>query len=88
VTRSYVVTGGGRGIGRALVERLAEDGHVVALDLDADALAWTDGASGVTALVGDAGDEALAARWVNNARSSATPPCTPCRQARCWTSSR
>ena len=78
--RSYVVTGGGRGVGRAIVERLARDGHVVALDVDDAALAWTDGRARVSAVAGDAGDEAVAARaadvaervgplagWVNNA---------------------
>jgi NAD(P)-dependent dehydrogenase (short-subunit alcohol dehydrogenase family) len=77
---SYVVTGGGQGIGRALVERLAEDGHVVALDLDAGALDWARNHPRVSAVVGDAGDEAVAGRaadlaeqsgplagWVNNA---------------------
>ena len=40
--RSYVVTGGGRGIGRALVERLLGDAdNVVAIELDPAALAWT-----------------------------------------------
>lgn len=77
--RSYVVTGGGRGIGRAVVRRLVDLGHhVVAIELDPAALSWMDGhAEGVA---GDAGDEAVAeqaatraervaplAGWVNNA---------------------
>ncbi len=77
---SYVVTGGGQGVGRALVERLARDGHVVALDLDASALAWTREEERVSAVAGDASDERVAGRaadaaeeiaplagWVNNA---------------------
>jgi NAD(P)-dependent dehydrogenase (short-subunit alcohol dehydrogenase family) len=78
--RSYVVTGGGRGIGRALVERLlGTEDSVVAVELDLDALAWSEGTR-VIPLVGDAGDEAVAERaanlaeaagplsgWVNNA---------------------
>ena len=76
---SYVVTGAARGIGRAIAERLAADGPVVALDTDADALAWADG-DRVVAVAGDAGVEAAAERaagaaeaaaplagWVNNA---------------------
>ncbi len=31
---SYVVTGGARGIGRAIAARLAADGHVVVVDMD------------------------------------------------------
>ena len=80
VKKSYVVTGGGRGIGRAVAERLAEDGHVVVIDADPDALAWTNEHAGLSGVVGDAGDEDLAsaaadaaesvvplAGWVNNA---------------------
>ncbi|TDE10961.1 SDR family NAD(P)-dependent oxidoreductase [Jiangella asiatica] len=82
--RSYVVTGGGRGVGRAVVERLlADDGAVVAVELDPRALEWVDGhpaASRVMAVTGSAADPAAAERaadlaeaaaplagWVNNA---------------------
>jgi NAD(P)-dependent dehydrogenase (short-subunit alcohol dehydrogenase family) len=73
-TRSYVVTGGAQGVGRAIAERLGRDGHVVVLDLAPAEL------PGVTAVTGDAGAEADAERaadaaeragplagWVNNA---------------------
>src|SRR3954469_15263143 len=80
--RSHVVTGGGRGIGRAIVERLLRDGDgdaVVAIERDPDALAWLDGERAI-AIAGDAADFAVAqhaadraravaplAGWVNNA---------------------
>ena len=84
MARSYVVTGGGRGVGRAIVERLlGDDGVVVAIELDPDALAWTgDHPAGarVVGVAGDAADEAVTGRaadlaeaaaplagWVNNA---------------------
>ncbi|MEV0159754.1 SDR family NAD(P)-dependent oxidoreductase [Nonomuraea fuscirosea] len=77
---SYVVTGGGRGIGRAVVERLLErDGHtVVAVERDKEALSWAG--PRVLQVIGDAADEEVAAwaadlaqesgrlaGWVNNA---------------------
>jgi NAD(P)-dependent dehydrogenase (short-subunit alcohol dehydrogenase family) len=84
VTKSFVVTGGGRGIGRAVVERLLGDhDHVVAVERDPDALAWTAGHPGgarVTVVTGDAASESVTERaadlaqaagtfagWVNNA---------------------
>jgi len=78
---SYVVTGGGRGIGRAIVAHLLGDAAaaVVVVERDPLALDWVDGPR-LRAVAGDAGDEAVAERaadlaeetgplagWVNNA---------------------
>jgi NAD(P)-dependent dehydrogenase (short-subunit alcohol dehydrogenase family) len=74
--RSYVVTGGGRGIGRVLVERLlGDDDSVVAIELDPAALAWTDhhpAGRRVLAVVGDAADEAVAEQAAELAEGSGT----------------
>ncbi|MGH2451452.1 MAG: SDR family NAD(P)-dependent oxidoreductase [Candidatus Limnocylindria bacterium] len=76
MSRSYVVTGGGRGIGRALVERLLGDADsVVAVELDPAALAWTDvhpAGSRVLAVVGDAADETVAEEAADLAQAAGT----------------
>jgi NAD(P)-dependent dehydrogenase (short-subunit alcohol dehydrogenase family) len=73
--RSYVVTGGGRGVGRALVERLLGDGGVVvAIELDPAALAWVDGhpaGDRVAGVAGDAADEAVTGRAADLAEAAA-----------------
>ncbi|MBT2230210.1 SDR family NAD(P)-dependent oxidoreductase [Nonomuraea sp. NEAU-A123] len=79
MTPTYVVTGGGRGIGRAVVERLLKDGGtVVAVERDAAALDWAG--PRILPVVGDAADESVTEHaadlaqaegrlsgWVNNA---------------------
>ncbi len=74
MTRSYVVTGGGRGIGRAITERLLDDGHaVVVIEFDAAALEWAEshgaGARIVT-VVGSAADEAVTERAADLAQAA------------------
>ncbi|WP_329087147.1 MULTISPECIES: SDR family NAD(P)-dependent oxidoreductase [unclassified Streptosporangium] len=72
--RSYVVTGGGQGIGRALVERLLGNADsVVVIELDPAALAWTHdhpAGSRVIAVVGDAADEAVTERAADLAQAA------------------
>ncbi len=74
MSRSYVVTGGGRGIGRAVVERLLGDaGTVVAIELDPAALSWVgDHPAGprAIAVVGDASDEDVAERAADLAQAA------------------
>jgi NAD(P)-dependent dehydrogenase (short-subunit alcohol dehydrogenase family) len=76
MSRSYVVTGGGRGVGRALVERLlGGQDSVVAIELDPAALAWAGShPSGrrVIAVVGDAADEAVTERAADLAQAAGT----------------
>jgi NAD(P)-dependent dehydrogenase (short-subunit alcohol dehydrogenase family) len=72
--RAYVVTGGGRGIGRAVVERLLEQGDsVVAVELDPGAVEWVGAhpaGSRVRAVVGDAREESVAERAADVAQAA------------------
>jgi NAD(P)-dependent dehydrogenase (short-subunit alcohol dehydrogenase family) len=77
VIRSHVVTGGGRGVGRA-VERLLADGDaVVVLDRDEAALGWTSAhlaGRRVIPLAGDAADEAVTGRAADLAKEAGASP--------------
>ncbi|TDE36479.1 SDR family oxidoreductase [Nonomuraea mesophila] len=68
---SYVVTGGGRGIGKAVVERLLGDRNtVVAVEHDSAALDWAG--PRVIPVIGDAADEEVAAWAADLAQESGT----------------
>ena len=70
---SYVVTGGGRGIGRAIVERLrADGGTVVVVELDHAAVDWTREHPDVIPVVGDAAAQDVAERAADLARQAGT----------------
>ena len=70
-----MVTGGGRGIGRGIVERLVgEEDVVVIVERDASTIAWVQGhpaRSRLIAVVGDAGDESVAEDAADQAEAAA-----------------
>src|SRR4029450_353740 len=71
MSHSYVVTGGARGIGRAIAELLGRDGQVVVVDVDADGFAWTREHPNIAVVTGDAGEEAVTLRAADIAEASA-----------------
>jgi NAD(P)-dependent dehydrogenase (short-subunit alcohol dehydrogenase family) len=74
VSGSCVVSGGGRGVGHAIVERLLRDGAtVVIIETDPTALDWVAAhpAHGrVTAVVGSAADEQISEQAADRAESA------------------
>ena len=76
MSHSFVVTGGGRGIGRTIALRLlGEQDTVVVLEFDPDALAWTEkhpASPRLVAVSGDAADEAVAERAADLAQAAGT----------------
>jgi NAD(P)-dependent dehydrogenase (short-subunit alcohol dehydrogenase family) len=88
---SYVVTGGGRGVGRAIAERLAADGGaVVIIEMDETALDWVPGhaaAARLNGVTGSAADERVAERAADLAeimdliRANLAPVVTGCAVA-------
>jgi NAD(P)-dependent dehydrogenase (short-subunit alcohol dehydrogenase family) len=72
---SVVVTGGGRGVGRAIAQRLLADGeHVVVVELDPSSLGWTGAhpaADRLAAVVGDVTDPAVTGLAADRAEAMA-----------------
>jgi NAD(P)-dependent dehydrogenase (short-subunit alcohol dehydrogenase family) len=75
VRSGYVVTGGGRGVGRSIVERLLAEDHVVAVvELDAAAVAWMaahPAADRLIPVIGMAQDERVACEAVDRVERNA-----------------
>ena len=75
VSNSYVVTGGGRGVGRAIAERLAEaGGTVVVIERNEAALDWLPGhpaAGRLDRVTGSASDERVAEAAADLAEAAA-----------------
>lgn len=68
---SYVVTGGGQGIGRVNTERLARNGPVVVIELEAEAARWVADVPGIEVVVGSAAENAVAREAARLARAAA-----------------
>jgi NAD(P)-dependent dehydrogenase (short-subunit alcohol dehydrogenase family) len=75
MSSSYVVTGGGRGVGRAIAGRLAADGGtVVIIETDEAALDWVPGhpaAPRLSWVTGSVADERVAEAAAERAEAAA-----------------
>lgn len=73
---AYVVTGAGRGVGRAIAERLLANGaYIVIVERDASALDWTrehPAASRLCRVAGDAADQAVTRQAADLAQEAGT----------------
>ena len=82
-----MITGGGRGGGRAIAERLVADGgSVVVIELDGAALRWIPGhpaAVRLSGVTGNAADARTAEAAADLAEAAAPPPTWP-RPRRRW----
>jgi NAD(P)-dependent dehydrogenase (short-subunit alcohol dehydrogenase family) len=72
MTATYVVTGGGRGVGRAIAEHLSRDGYVIVLERDPDLLGWTAERATIEGVAGDAADEDTLTAAVERASRAGT----------------
>ena len=76
--QGYVVTGGGRGVGRAIVELLVGRGGTVAMiERDHAALDWIPQhphSARLVPVLGDPGDDAVAGRAVDQLRTAPDLP--------------
>jgi NAD(P)-dependent dehydrogenase (short-subunit alcohol dehydrogenase family) len=78
MVRSYVVTGGGRGVGRAVAERLLRDGGaVVIIELDAEAVAWAKDHPAAPRIAAVTGQRQDLERFVRNPHGRRREPSQP-----------
>jgi NAD(P)-dependent dehydrogenase (short-subunit alcohol dehydrogenase family) len=74
MTCSYVVTGGGQGVGRAITERLLRDGgSVVVIELDRKVMTWVadhPAAGRIAIVTGDVAHQAVTARAADIAQAA------------------
>ncbi len=76
MSTSYVITGGGRGVGRAIAECLLSGGNcIVAIELDASAFSWVEdhpAKDRIQIVIGDASDETIAEKAADLAQNVGT----------------